>query len=69
MATTVFQVSGMSCGSCASSVSAAVGQVAGVTEVRVDLVSGAVGVVSDGPVDEASVRSAVEFAGYAVDPA
>ena len=62
----VYTVAGMTCGQCAGAVSAEVGDVPGVSKVRVDLASGAVSVTSDGPLDDAAVRAAVAEAGYEV---
>ncbi|MER7207852.1 heavy-metal-associated domain-containing protein [Streptosporangium sp. NPDC000239] len=59
----VYTVSGMTCGHCVSSVSAEIGKVGGVTDVRVDLSSGAVTVSGAGFSDE-EIRVAVEQAGY-----
>jgi copper chaperone len=64
--TTTYTVTGMTCGHCVNSVSEEVGQVAGVTGVDVDLKTGAVTVTSDGPLDDAAIRAAVEEAGYEV---
>jgi copper chaperone len=64
--TTVYNVAGMTCGHCVDSVKQEVGQIAGVTRVDADLASGQVTVSSDGPVDDALVRDAVEEAGYEV---
>ncbi|MFC0529583.1 heavy-metal-associated domain-containing protein [Phytohabitans kaempferiae] len=64
METKTYSVSGMTCAHCVGSVSAEVGQIPGVTDVKVDLASGAVTVTSDQPVDEAAVRAAVDEAGY-----
>ncbi|WP_405098483.1 heavy-metal-associated domain-containing protein [Micromonospora sp. NBC_01412] len=61
---TIYTVSGMTCSHCVNSVQAEVSQLAGVTEVLVDLTSGAVTVTSDGPLDETAVRAAVDEAGY-----
>lgn len=69
MHTTVFKVNGMSCGSCASSVSAAVGELPEVRKVHVDLGSGEVTVTSGESVDESVLRAAIESAGYTMDPA
>jgi copper ion binding protein len=66
MTTTTYAVKGMTCGHCVQAVSAEVGKVPGVTEVRVDLAAGAVTVTSDGPADEQAVRAAVDEAGYEV---
>lgn len=64
MATATYTVKGMTCGHCVSSVKEEVGEVAGVTSVDVDLESGRLTVVSDGPLDEAKISGAVEEAGY-----
>jgi copper chaperone CopZ len=61
---TIYTVSGMTCGHCVNSVQAEVSQVPGVTEVQVDLTSGAVTVTSEAHLDEAAVRAAVDEAGY-----
>ncbi|MFK3982427.1 heavy-metal-associated domain-containing protein [Micromonospora sp. NPDC050397] len=61
---TTYQVSGMTCGHCVNSVQTEVGALPGVSEVRVDLASGAVTVSSEQPLDEAAVRAAVDEAGY-----
>ncbi len=69
MATTgTYTVTGMTCGHCVRSVTEEVGRVEGVTSVDVDLASGRVTVESDGPVDDAAVRAAVDEAGYSVSP-
>ncbi len=54
----------MTCGHCVSSVTEEVSEVAGVTDVQVDLESGALTVTGDA--DDAAVKAAVEEAGYAV---
>jgi copper chaperone CopZ len=64
MMTTTYTVSGMTCGHCVSAVSSEVGKLAGVTEVQVDLTSGAVSVTSEVPLDDAAVAAAVGEAGY-----
>lgn len=61
---TTYTVSGMTCGHCSSAVQSEVGQIPGVTEVQVDVASGAVLVTSDRPLDTAEVRAAVDEAGY-----
>jgi copper chaperone len=66
MSTATYTVAGMTCGHCVDSVKREIGQVAGVTGVDVDLASGQVAVISDGPVDDVLVRGAVEEAGYEV---
>ena len=64
MITSTYTVSGMTCGHCVASVTEEVGEVAGVTDVQVDLASGQVTVTSDAPIEAAAVRAAVEEAGY-----
>ena len=64
--TTTFQVQGMTCGHCVSSVQSEVSTIDGVTAVDVDLATGQLTVTSSTPVDPDAVRSAVEEAGYEV---
>jgi copper ion binding protein len=64
MVTTTYQVQGMTCGHCVSSVSAEVGAIKGVSDVRVDLATGQVTVTSESPLDIETVRAAVDEAGY-----
>ncbi|MGV9210972.1 heavy-metal-associated domain-containing protein [Micromonospora sp. RB23] len=64
MVDTTYQVQGMTCGHCVSAVSAEVGAIEGVRDVRVDLASGQVTVSSEQPVDTEAVRAAVDEAGY-----
>ncbi|WP_433272092.1 heavy-metal-associated domain-containing protein [Actinosynnema sp. CS-041913] len=66
MAESTYTVTGMTCGHCAASVTGEVTKIAGVTDVAVDLPTGAVTVTSAEPVAEADVRAAVEEAGYAL---
>jgi copper chaperone CopZ len=54
----------MTCGHCVSAVTEEVTAVPGVTGVDVDLASGRLTVTSDAPVDESTVRAAVDEAGY-----
>ena len=63
---TVYTVTGMTCGHCVAAVRAEVGKVANVTDVDVDLETGAVTVHSTGPIDAAAVAAAVDEAGYEV---
>ncbi|MEB3372067.1 heavy-metal-associated domain-containing protein [Saccharopolyspora mangrovi] len=62
MSETTYHVTGMTCQHCVASVTEEVGALDGVTDVKVDLPTGAVTVVGSAP--EASVRAAVEEAGY-----
>lgn len=64
MATKTYQVSGMTCGHCVSSVRQEVSAIGGVSEVEVDLASGRVTVTSEQPLDDETVRAAVDEAGY-----
>ena len=64
MAAKTYTVIGMTCGHCVSAVSGEVGRLPGVTDVRVDLATGAVTVTSDQPLDDDAVRAAVDEAGY-----
>jgi copper chaperone CopZ len=59
-----YTVSGMTCGHCVASVTEEISGIDGVTEVAVDLPTGAVTVTADQPLDRAQVRAAVEEAGY-----
>ena len=62
--TAQFTVTGMTCNHCVMSVTEEVQEVAGVTDVAVDLASGALTVTSDQPLSETAVKTAVEGAGY-----
>jgi copper chaperone CopZ len=62
--TAVYKVSGMSCGHCEGSVSSEIGEIAGVSSVKAVASTGEVTVVSDARLDEATVRAAVDEAGF-----
>jgi len=64
--TASYTVVGMTCGHCVSSVTEEVSAVAGVSDVQVDLASGAMTVTAPSGVDDAAVRTAVAEAGYEV---
>jgi copper chaperone CopZ len=64
MSTTTYTVTGMTCGHCVASVTEEISEIAGVTDVAVELSTGAVTVTSTEPVNDADVRTAVEEAGY-----
>ena len=64
MSTETFTVAGMTCGHCVSSVTEEVEELAGVTDVRVDLASGRLEVTASEELGAAAVRAAVEEAGY-----
>ncbi|MEU1801563.1 heavy-metal-associated domain-containing protein [Streptomyces sp. NPDC019937] len=62
--TTVYKVSGMTCGHCEGAVSQEISALDGVTAVKAVAASGEVTVTSSAPLDEAAVRAAVDEAGY-----
>ena len=64
MSLTTYTVSGMTCGHCVASATEEISEIDGVTDVAVDLPTGAVTVTSTTPVDDADVRAAAEQAGY-----
>lgn len=64
--TTTITVDGMTCGHCVSAVQTEVGKLDGVTDVAVDLGSGQVTITSATTPDAATLREAVEEAGYEV---
>jgi copper chaperone len=64
MSSTTYTVTGMTCSHCVSAVTEEVSKIPGVVAVQVDLASGSVDVSSQSPIDEATVREAVEEAGY-----
>ena len=54
----------MTCSHCVGSVTEEVSSIPGVTDVQVDLASGAVTITSETPVEETAVKAAVDEAGY-----
>jgi len=69
MTTDTYQVTGMTCAHCVSSVTEEISALEGVTDVAVELVAGGtstVTVTSDAPLDPTAVAEAVDEAGYAV---
>ncbi|MGW4213711.1 heavy-metal-associated domain-containing protein [Lentzea sp. NPDC004789] len=64
MTETTFTVKGMTCGHCVNAVTEEVSALEGVQKVDVDLESGKVAMISDGPVDEQLLREAIAEAGY-----
>jgi copper chaperone CopZ len=67
MIKTVFSVDGMACSMCEAHVNDAVRKVAGkVKKVTSSHSKGTCEVISDGPLDEAAVRQALEGIGYRV---
>ena len=59
-----YTVTGMTCAHCVRSVTEEITEIDGVTDVAVDLPTGAVTVTSNQLLDQAQVRAAVEEAGY-----
>jgi len=59
-----YTVTGMTCEHCVGAVREEVGQIPGVTDVQVDLSTGAVTVTSQEPIDLETVRASVDEAGY-----
>jgi copper chaperone len=64
--TSEYVVSGMHCHHCVSSVTEEVSAVNGVTDVKVDLDSGQLIVISDTEIPFQSIEAAVDEAGYRV---
>ncbi|MFG2356040.1 heavy-metal-associated domain-containing protein [Streptomyces sp. NPDC048521] len=62
--TTVYRVTGMSCGHCEGSVSGEISQIPGVSSVKAVASTGEVTVVSAAPLDDEAVRAAVDEAGF-----
>jgi copper chaperone CopZ len=60
----VYTISGMSCGHCESAVTREVTSIPGVTSVTAVAQTGLLTIASEGPLDEAAVRAAVDEAGY-----
>lgn len=64
MSETVCTVAGMTCGHCVTAVQGAIGSLAGVTDVEVDLATGTVRITAEPPPDRAALSAAVDEAGY-----
>ncbi|WP_183097611.1 heavy-metal-associated domain-containing protein [Nocardioides pelophilus] len=64
MTSSNFTVVGMTCNSCAMTVTEEVTQVPGVQDVAVELSTGRITVTSDSDLDPALIKGAVEEAGY-----
>ncbi|MER6953865.1 MULTISPECIES: cation transporter [unclassified Streptomyces] len=62
--TTVYKVSGMSCGHCEGAVSGELSELPGVTSVKAVASTGEVTVASTAALDEEAVRAAVDEAGF-----
>jgi copper chaperone CopZ len=66
MATSTWTVTGMTCEHCVRSVTEEVSAIPGVTEVAVDLASGAVTVAAEPEPTREQMAAAVDEAGYAL---
>lgn len=64
MATTEFQVTGMTCGHCELSVREEVGELSGVESIQVSAHTGTLVVTSADPIDDERILAAVVEAGY-----
>jgi copper chaperone CopZ len=62
--TTVYKVSGMSCGHCEGAVSGEISGISGVSSVTAVASTGEVTVVSAAPLEDEAVRAAVDEAGF-----
>ncbi|MFF3750160.1 heavy-metal-associated domain-containing protein [Streptomyces sp. NPDC002018] len=62
--TTVYQVTGMTCGHCEGAVTGEISGIEGVVSVQAVAATGQVTVVSRAALDEEAVRAAVDEAGY-----
>ncbi|MFE6835466.1 heavy-metal-associated domain-containing protein [Streptomyces sp. NPDC057705] len=62
--TTVYRVTGMTCGHCEGAVTAEISALAGVSTVKAVAATGEVTVVSAAPLADEDVRAAVDEAGY-----
>ena len=69
MSTSTYTVTGMTCEHCVASVTEEITEIDGVTDVAVDLPTGAVTVTSDNPVTDSAVHEAVREAGYEISAA
>ncbi|WMX45753.1 heavy-metal-associated domain-containing protein [Streptomyces roseicoloratus] len=61
---TVYAVSGMTCGHCKTAITNSVGALDGVVSVDVDVAGGLVTVTTGGAPDDAAITAAVDDAGY-----
>jgi copper chaperone len=66
MATTVISVSGMTCSHCVHAVQDEIGRLPGVTDVKVDLDTGAVTVTAEPMPGADALSEAVDEAGYQI---
>jgi copper chaperone len=66
MPTSSYTVTGMTCAHCVASVTEELRGIPGVSDVRIDLSTGAVSVVSETPLAPEAVAEAIDEAGYAL---
>ncbi|MFE4367898.1 heavy-metal-associated domain-containing protein [Streptomyces sp. NPDC056835] len=64
--TAVYEVAGMTCGHCKSTLTKAIGDLDGVLSVDVDVPAGRVSVTTGGEPDDAEIAKVVDEAGYEV---
>ncbi|MFT4230324.1 MAG: heavy metal-associated domain-containing protein [Microbacterium sp.] len=64
MATTEYQVTGMTCGHCELSIREEVSEIAGVEDIQVSAQTGKLVVTASTEIDDAAVLAAVDEAGY-----
>ncbi|TWJ21021.1 copper chaperone CopZ [Micromonospora endolithica] len=64
-----YKVNGMTCNGCANKVKAGVGAVEGIASVEADSATGQVTVTSDVNIDDATIVTAIQEAGYEAVPA
>ncbi|MFC0601025.1 heavy-metal-associated domain-containing protein [Streptomyces palmae] len=62
--TTVYQVTGMTCGHCEGAISQEISAIEGVSSVQAVAATGKVTVVSASALDDEAIRAAVDEAGY-----
>ncbi|MET9952903.1 cation transporter [Streptomyces sp. NPDC006339] len=62
--TTVYAVSGMTCGHCRTAITHSVSALEGVISVDVDVAGGKVTVTTGGEPDDAAIAAAIDDAGY-----
>lgn len=64
MTATEYQVTGMTCGHCETSVREEVSEIAGVKEIQISAQTGKLVVTVDTEINDAKILTAVEEAGY-----
>lgn len=66
MITTTYRINGMTCAHCASAVTEELQGLNGVSDVSIDVDAGEATVTSESPLDQATVSSAIDEAGYSL---